>query len=80
MRSGRSRDSPLPMMADIHFDHRLALAALEAGADKIRINPGNLGGAAKTRIVVEACRERGVSLSWIACAFSGLRRDTFTKG
>jgi (E)-4-hydroxy-3-methylbut-2-enyl-diphosphate synthase len=56
------RDSPLPLIADIHFNHRLALASLEAGADAIRINPGNLGGAAKTRIVVEACRERGVSL------------------
>ncbi len=56
------RDSPLPLIADIHFNHRLALASLEAGADAIRINPGNLGGADKTRDVVEACRERGVSL------------------
>jgi len=54
--------SPLPLIADIHFNHRLALAALEQGADAIRINPGNLGGAKKTRMVVEACRERGVSL------------------
>ena len=56
------RHSPLPLIADIHFNHRLALASLEAGADAIRINPGNLGGAAKTRIVVEACRARGVPL------------------
>jgi (E)-4-hydroxy-3-methylbut-2-enyl-diphosphate synthase len=56
------RQSPLPLIADIHFNHRLALASLEQGADAIRINPGNLGGAEKTRIVVEACRERGVSL------------------
>jgi (E)-4-hydroxy-3-methylbut-2-enyl-diphosphate synthase len=55
-------ESPLPLIADIHFNHRLALAALAAGADAIRINPGNLGGEAKTRLVVEACRERGVSL------------------
>jgi (E)-4-hydroxy-3-methylbut-2-enyl-diphosphate synthase len=55
-------ESPLPLIADIHFNHRLALASLEAGADAIRINPGNLGGAAKTRMVVEACRARGVSL------------------
>jgi (E)-4-hydroxy-3-methylbut-2-enyl-diphosphate synthase len=55
-------ESPLPLIADIHFNHRLALAALEAGADAVRINPGNLGGAAKTRQVVEACRERGVPL------------------
>jgi (E)-4-hydroxy-3-methylbut-2-enyl-diphosphate synthase len=54
--------SPLPLIADIHFNHRLALAALENGADAIRINPGNLGGEKKTRQVVEACRERGVPL------------------
>jgi len=56
------RDSPLPLIADIHFNHRLALASLEQGADAVRINPGNLGSAAKTRLVVEACRERGVPL------------------
>jgi (E)-4-hydroxy-3-methylbut-2-enyl-diphosphate synthase len=54
--------SPLPLIADIHFNHRLALAVLEQGADAIRVNPGNLGGARKTRLVVEACRARGVSL------------------
>jgi (E)-4-hydroxy-3-methylbut-2-enyl-diphosphate synthase len=54
--------SPVPLIADIHFNHRLALAALESGADALRINPGNLGGVKKTRIVVEACRERGVPL------------------
>ncbi len=42
------RESPLPLIADIHFNHRLALASLEQGADAIRINPGNLGGEAKT--------------------------------
>ena len=56
------RDSPLPLIADIHFNHRLALAALEAGADAIRINPGNLGGVKKTRLVVDACRQLGVPL------------------
>jgi (E)-4-hydroxy-3-methylbut-2-enyl-diphosphate synthase len=56
------RHSPVPLIADIHFNHRLALAALEAGADCIRINPGNLGGAEKTRVVVRACQERGVPL------------------
>uniref|UniRef100_A0A7V4G7B4 4-hydroxy-3-methylbut-2-en-1-yl diphosphate synthase (flavodoxin) n=1 Tax=Desulfobacca acetoxidans TaxID=60893 RepID=A0A7V4G7B4_9BACT len=54
--------SPVPLIADIHFNYRLALAALEAGADAIRINPGNLGGLEKTRLVVEACRRRGVPL------------------
>ena len=52
----------MPLIADIHFNHRLALAALEAGADALRINPGNLGGAKKTKMVVEACRERGIPL------------------
>jgi (E)-4-hydroxy-3-methylbut-2-enyl-diphosphate synthase len=55
-------ESPVPLIADIHFNQRLALAALEQGADAIRINPGNLGGVQKTRQVVNACRERGVSL------------------
>ncbi len=55
-------ESPVPLIADIHFNYRLALAALEEGADALRINPGNLGGAAKTRRVVEACRQKGVPL------------------
>ncbi len=54
--------SPVPLIADIHFNYRLALAALEEGADAIRINPGNLGGLEKTRKVVEACRQQGISL------------------
>ncbi len=54
--------SPVPLIADIHFNYRLALAALEQGADAIRINPGNLGGLKKTRQVVEACLQRGVPL------------------
>lgn len=55
-------ESPVPLIADIHFNHRLALAALEQGADAIRINPGNLGGEKKTLMVVEACRAKGVPL------------------
>lgn len=54
--------SPLPIVADIHFDHRLALAALAAGADKIRINPGNIGGPDRVREVAAAARERGVPI------------------
>lgn len=52
----------IPLIADIHFDHRLAVAAMEKGADGIRINPGNLGGAAKTRMVVDAAKSHGVSI------------------
>jgi len=52
--------SALPIVADIHFDYRLALAALAAGADKIRINPGNIGGPDRVRQVAAAARERDV--------------------
>lgn len=52
----------IPLIADIHFDHRLAIAAMEKGADGIRINPGNLGGAVKTRKVVDAAKSHGVSI------------------
>ena len=49
----------IPLVADIHFDYKLALAALDAGADKIRINPGNIGGADKVRQVARACEAKG---------------------
>lgn len=54
--------SPLPIVADIHFDHRLALLALEAGVDKLRINPGNIGSRERTRIVARAAKERGIPI------------------
>ncbi len=54
--------SPVPLVADIHFDYRLALAALEAGADGLRINPGNIGGAERVRAVVAAARARRVPI------------------
>lgn len=50
--------SPLPVVADIHFDYRLALAAIESGVDKIRLNPGNIGGADRVQAVVKAAKER----------------------
>lgn len=52
----------VPLVADIHFDHRIALAAIAAGADKIRINPGNIGSREKTAEVVRACRAAGVPI------------------
>ena len=52
----------IPLVADIHFDYKIALAAVEAGVDKIRINPGNIGSADKVRSVVRACAERGVPI------------------
>lgn len=52
----------IPLVADIHFDYRLALAAVEAGVDKIRINPGNIGSEDRVRQVVEACGNAGVAI------------------
>ena len=52
----------IPLVADIHFDHRLALAAIRAGADKIRINPGNIGGEDKVREVAAAAKAAGIPI------------------
>ena len=56
------RQSPLPLVADIHFDYRLAIAAAEAGAAKIRINPGNIGGQERVRAVADCCRANGIPI------------------
>jgi (E)-4-hydroxy-3-methylbut-2-enyl-diphosphate synthase len=56
------RQVDLPLVADIHFDHRLALAALNAGVDGLRINPGNIGGPDEVRAVVAAARDRHVPI------------------
>lgn len=56
------RESPLPVVADIHFDYRLALHSINEGADKVRINPGNIGGEEKLLQVVECAAERKVPL------------------
>lgn len=52
----------IPLAADIHFDYRLALASIENGADKIRLNPGNIGGAEKVKKVVEMAKPRGIPI------------------
>lgn len=52
----------IPLVADIHFDYRLAIAAMEHGADKIRINPGNIGEPGRIRAVVDAAKERGIPI------------------
>ena len=52
----------IPLVADIHFDYRLAIAAMENGADKIRINPGNIGGEEKLKAVVTVAKERNVPI------------------
>ncbi len=52
----------IPVVADVHFDHRLAIAAIENGADKIRINPGNIGGRDRVAAVVDAAAKRGIPI------------------
>ncbi|UHA74383.1 flavodoxin-dependent (E)-4-hydroxy-3-methylbut-2-enyl-diphosphate synthase [Paenibacillus sp. 481] len=52
----------IPLVADIHFDYRLALKAIENGIDKVRINPGNIGRREKVEAVVNACKERGIPI------------------
>ena len=54
--------SPLPLVADIHFDYRLAIAAAAGGAAKIRINPGNIGGEDRVEAVVKVCKERNIPI------------------
>ncbi len=54
--------SPLPLVADIHFDYRLAIAAAEGGAAKIRINPGNIGGEERVKAVVDCCKEKHIPI------------------
>lgn len=55
-------ESPLPLVADIHFDYRLAIAAAEGGASKIRINPGNIGGKERVKAVVDVCKEKHIPI------------------
>ena len=52
----------IPLVADIHFDFRLAIAAIENGADKIRINPGNIGSAERVKAVVDRAKERQIPI------------------
>jgi (E)-4-hydroxy-3-methylbut-2-enyl-diphosphate synthase len=57
-----AKASPLPLVADIHFDYKLAIAAAEGGAAKIRINPGNIGGEDRVRAVAEVCKDRHIPI------------------
>ena len=52
----------IPLVVDIHFDYKLALEAVAAGADKVRINPGNIGGEDRVKAVADACRQRGIPI------------------
>ena len=57
-----TKNSPIPVVADIHFDYRMAIEAARRGAAKIRINPGNIGGPEKLRQVADVCKERGIPI------------------
>ncbi len=57
-----ARQSPLPLVADIHFDYQLAIAAAEGGAAKIRINPGNIGGEDRVKAVVDCCKAHHIPI------------------
>lgn len=72
------RQVRLPLVADIHFDYRLAIAAIEAGADKIRINPGNIGSAQRIEAVVKAARERDIPIR-IGVNSGSLEKDILQK-
>jgi (E)-4-hydroxy-3-methylbut-2-enyl-diphosphate synthase len=72
------QNTSIPLVADIHFDHRLALEALEAGVDKLRINPGNIGDRAQIETVVKAAREREVPMR-IGVNVGSLEKDLLEK-
>lgn len=68
----------VPLVADIHFDYKLALAAIEAGADKIRINPGNIGSEDRVRAVVEAAKKAGIPIR-VGVNSGSLEKDIVEK-
>ncbi|MBD5113343.1 MAG: flavodoxin-dependent (E)-4-hydroxy-3-methylbut-2-enyl-diphosphate synthase [Ruminococcaceae bacterium] len=68
----------VPIVADIHFDYRIAMACAEAGVDKIRINPGNIGGAENVKAVADACRKREIPIR-IGVNSGSLERELLEK-
>ena len=68
----------IPLVADIHFDYKLALRCAEEGIDKIRINPGNIGNHDRVRAVADACRERGIPIR-IGVNGGSLEKDLLAK-
>ena len=66
--------SPIPLVADIHFDYRCALAAIDAGADALRLNPGNIGGRDRVQAVARAAKAKGVPIR-IGVNFGSLEKD-----
>lgn len=68
----------IPLVADIHFDYRLAIAAIENGADKIRINPGNIGSIEKVKAVVEKAKEKNIPIR-VGVNSGSLEKDLLEK-
>ena len=68
----------IPIVADIHFDYKIALEAIESGVDKIRINPGNIGDEEKTKAVVEACKKNKIPIR-IGVNGGSLEKDLLEK-
>ncbi|OEU46661.1 MAG: 4-hydroxy-3-methylbut-2-en-1-yl diphosphate synthase [Desulfobacterales bacterium S7086C20] len=68
----------VPLIADIHFDHRLAIGAIEAGADALRINPGNIGSTEKIGKIAKLVRQRGIALR-VGVNAGSLEKDLFKK-
>ena len=72
------RATGVPLVADIHFDHRCALAAIAAGADALRLNPGNIGGAERVREVARAAKSRGIPIR-VGVNGGSLEKDLMAK-
>ena len=68
----------IPIVADIHFDYKIAICAIEAGVDKVRINPGNIGGKEKVKAVVDKCKEYNVPIR-IGVNAGSLEKDLLAK-
>lgn len=68
----------IPIVADIHFDYKIALEAIDAGVDKVRINPGNIGSFEKVKLVVDKCREKNIPIR-IGVNAGSLEKDILEK-
>src|SRR3989339_903768 len=68
----------IPLVADIHFQYLFALEAIKQGVDKVRINPGNIGGEEKVKAVVNACREKNIPIR-IGVNMGSLEKDLYAK-
>ena len=72
------KEISIPLVADIHFDYRLAIAAMENGADKIRINPGNIGSRERLNAVVQTAKERNIPIR-VGVNSGSLEKDLVEK-